>query len=92
VATSRKKPVLRAKMPLAERAKQFMPFAAVKGLEEALAAVERERCAPKANPSEEPPFDSSGTVSRADFLGASEKKGGRGGRGGAAGAARGKTL
>ena len=47
-------------MPLAERAKQFMPFAAVKGLEEALAAVERERCAPKANPLEEPPLDSSG--------------------------------
>lgn len=32
----------RAKMPISERAKQFMPFAAVKGLEEALAAKERE--------------------------------------------------
>ncbi|MCH5324844.1 MAG: YolD-like family protein [Eubacterium sp.] len=30
-------------MPISERAKQFMPFAAVKGLEEALAAKERER-------------------------------------------------
>ena len=33
---------LRAKMPVAERAKQFMPFAAVKGLNEALAKKERE--------------------------------------------------
>lgn len=32
----------RAKMPAAERAKQFMPFAAVKGLNEALAKKERE--------------------------------------------------
>lgn len=50
MATSRKKPTLRAKMPLAERAKQFMPFAAVKGLEEALAAVERNRLPPASSP------------------------------------------
>ncbi len=31
-----------AKMPVAERAKQFMPFAAVRGLNEALAKKERE--------------------------------------------------
>lgn len=31
----------RTKMPVAERAKQFMPFAALKGLPEALAEVER---------------------------------------------------
>lgn len=30
----------RAKMPMSQRAKQFMPFAAVKGLEEALAKQE----------------------------------------------------
>ena len=32
---------LRAKMPASQRAKQFMPFSAVKGLEEALARQER---------------------------------------------------
>lgn len=32
----------RAKMPVAERAKQFMPFAAVKGLNEALSKKENE--------------------------------------------------
>ena len=32
----------RAKMPRAERAKQFMPFAAVRGLDDALAEKERE--------------------------------------------------
>ena len=32
----------RTPMPLSRRAKQFMPFAAVKGLEEAIAAKERE--------------------------------------------------
>lgn len=32
----------RAKMPVSERAKQFMPFAAVRGLNEALAKKERE--------------------------------------------------
>lgn len=31
-------------MPVANRAKQFMPFAAVKGLNEALRAKERELC------------------------------------------------
>ncbi len=35
-----KKP--KSKMPAAERAKQFMPFAAVRGLEQALAEKERE--------------------------------------------------
>ncbi|MBQ6419493.1 MAG: hypothetical protein IJK02_00305 [Clostridia bacterium] len=35
--------VVRPKMPPAQRAKQFMPFAAVKGLEEALALQEIER-------------------------------------------------
>lgn len=33
----------RQKMSVAERAKQFMPFAALKGYEEALAAVEKQR-------------------------------------------------
>lgn len=32
----------RNKMPIEERAKQFMPFAALKGLPEALAAKERQ--------------------------------------------------
>ena len=32
----------RPPMPISQRAKQFMPFAAVKGLEEAIAAKERE--------------------------------------------------
>ncbi len=32
---------LRQKMPVSERAKQFMPFAALKGLPEALAQVEQ---------------------------------------------------
>ena len=32
----------RPKMDLSNRAKQFMPFSALKGLEEALADVERE--------------------------------------------------
>lgn len=32
----------RAEMPISERAKQFMPFAALKGLEEALIQKERE--------------------------------------------------
>lgn len=44
----------RAKMPVAERAKQFMPFAAVSGLNDALAAKERELgLAPKVELSEE---------------------------------------
>ena len=33
---------LRAKMPVAQRAKQFMPFAAVTGLDEAIKRVELE--------------------------------------------------
>lgn len=33
---------LRQKMPVSERAKQFMPFAALKGLPEALTHMERE--------------------------------------------------
>ena len=33
---------LRQKMPVSERAKQFMPFAALKGLPEALTQMERE--------------------------------------------------
>lgn len=33
----------RAKMPVSERAKQFMPFAAVKGLDEALQQKRHER-------------------------------------------------
>lgn len=33
----------RPKMSVAERAKQFMPFAALKGFEEALEAVERQK-------------------------------------------------
>ena len=33
---------VRAKMPVSQRAKQFMPFAAVTGLDEALLAKERE--------------------------------------------------
>lgn len=33
---------LRQKMPISERAKQFMPFAALKGLPEALTHMERE--------------------------------------------------
>lgn len=44
----------RAKMPVADRAKQFMPFAAVKGLDEALQLKRREReLMPRAELSEE---------------------------------------
>ena len=42
----------REPMPVSERAKQFMPFAAVKGLEEALAAKEKKKV-PKRELSEE---------------------------------------
>ena len=42
----------RTPMPVSERAKQFMPFAAVKGLEEALAAKEKIKV-PKRELSEE---------------------------------------
>lgn len=43
-------------MSLPDRAKQFMPFAAVKGLEEALAAVEREHAlAVHPSPADEAP-------------------------------------
>lgn len=44
----------RAKMPVSERAKQFMPFAAVKGLDEALQQKRHEReLIPRAELSEE---------------------------------------
>lgn len=42
----------RSRMPIEDRAKQFMPFAALKGLPEALAAKEK-AVAPKTGLSEE---------------------------------------
>lgn len=41
-------------MPIEERAKQFMPFAALRGLPEALAA--KEKCLPSAPPPPPPSY------------------------------------
>lgn len=46
----------RSKMPIEDRAKQFMPFAALKGLPEALAAKEK-AVSPKYELSKEMPDD-----------------------------------
>ena len=53
----------RGKMPLKERAKQFMPFAALKGLPEALAEVEK-ITVPRADLSEEQAAVLSETLNR----------------------------
>ena len=45
---------IRQKMPPGQRAKQFMPFAALKGLEEALARQEKKAAEKKAAGAEAP--------------------------------------